>query len=387
MKEPRESGATVDAGRTRLEDVAFAHSTLPRVSRTFARAIEILPPSLGEPVRLSYLLCRTADTMEDAAGIRAPTRRAWLLRLGSLLSTGKKSRPERAATMPAGSDDPVARGPVSCVALVSEVAAALRPDSPERELVEGLPRLLRLLEATDSTRRAIIERWTSELVLGMARFVSMEEEGAGWTALQTCEDLDAYEYYVAGTVGCLLDEMIDLEIGPQDPASRTRRRRLAVAFGLGLQGTNILQDLSDDRTRGWCYIPEEIATRHGTATARLHDPAQRTAGRAIIREMSDRAVRHLDSGIEFVLLLPRRHPRIRLFCLWPLLLAVRTLTRLAADDSLLERRVKISREEVNELTREATWRCISNSALRKLYEGERNALHTAMRTAEGMLRQ
>jgi farnesyl-diphosphate farnesyltransferase len=102
--------------------------------------------------------------------------------------------------------------------------------------------------------------------------------------------------------------------------------------------------------------------------------------------MSERAVRHLDSGIEFVLLLPRRHPRIRLFCLWPLLLAVRTLTRLVTDESLLERRVKISREEVNELTREATWRCISNSALRKLYERERNALHAAMRTTAGTLR-
>ena len=64
-------------------------------------------------------------------------------------------------------------------------------------------------------------------------------------------------------------------------------------------------------------------------------------------------MRNLDDGLEFVLLLPRRAPRIRLFCLWPLLLALRTLVRIVSSEEVLERRVRIAREEVRALTREA----------------------------------
>jgi farnesyl-diphosphate farnesyltransferase len=374
-------------GVTVAGDLAFAHSMLPKVSRTFARAIELLPPSVGEPVRLSYLLCRVADTMEDAPGVPARTRRDWLLRFGSLLAAGGRTGSQDPPFGGPASVDSPSAGPAAAILLAEDVASKLALENPERALVKGMPHLLHLLSETDERRRRIIERWTSELALGMARFVRLEEEGAeGWTALATCEDLDAYEYYVAGTVGCLLDELIGLETGPRASGSQGRRRRLAVAFGQGLQGTNILQDLSDDRARGWSYIPEEIAARHGTATIRLHEPSERIAAVGIVREMAERALRHLDSGLEFVLLLPRLRPRIRLFCLWPLLLAIRTLARLVSDDSLFDQRVRISRAEVGDLTREATWRCLSNTAVRKLYQRERDALTAAMRTVSGDVR-
>lgn len=374
---------------TRAGDAAFARAMLPSVSRTFARAIGILPATLGDPVRLSYLLCRAADTMEDAPGVDPQVRRAWLLRFCSLLSaegSAKKSPDAEVASQGEQVDERLAtRSLEAAIELAGEVSARIDPRSPERDLIHGLPRLLRLLRETDVPRRRIIERWTSELALGMARFVRLEEAAAGWTALETCRDLDDYEYYVAGTVGCLLEELISLEIGQHAAASR-QRRQLAVSFGLGLQGTNILQDLSDDRGRGWCYVPEEIAGKRGISTRVLHDPAHRAIAMEVVRELSGRALRHLDSGIEYVLLLPRRRARIRLFCLWPLLLALRTLGRLVADESILDRRIRISREEVKELTREATWKCISNTALRRLYEREKTSLVAAMNTAADSLR-
>jgi farnesyl-diphosphate farnesyltransferase len=206
----------------------------------------------------------------------------------------------------------------------------------------------------------------------MARVVRLEEEQPdGWTALPTCDDLAAYEYYVAGTVGCMLNELIHDQIAGDGTPSGKRRRSLAVSFGLGLQGTNIIQDLSVDRGRGWSYLPEEIAARYGTTTRKLHEERERPAAMMALREMAWRAMTDLDEGLQFVLLLPRRHPRIRLFCLWPLLLAVRTLTRLLSSPEVLRQRVRISRSEVRELTRGTLWRCLSNTALRRLYLRER----------------
>src|ERR1700738_1531489 len=51
---------------------------LPRVSRTFALGIKILPPKLETPVRIGYLLCRIADTIEDDLAL-APERQVELL--------------------------------------------------------------------------------------------------------------------------------------------------------------------------------------------------------------------------------------------------------------------------------------------------------------------
>src|SRR5476649_2174228 len=53
-------------------------SLLPRVSRTFALGIKLLPSRLEMPVRLGYLLCRIADTVEDDLAL-SPGRKAELL--------------------------------------------------------------------------------------------------------------------------------------------------------------------------------------------------------------------------------------------------------------------------------------------------------------------
>lgn len=338
------------------EDLDFARTMLPLVSRTFAPGIDVLPGPLADPVRLAYLLCRVADTIEDAPVILPRRRHEWLVRFAGLLSD-----PEDSGT-----------------ALADEIAMAIDGDSPEVRLVAGLPRLLRLLRATEERDRDVIVRWTRELTLGMARFVLLEEGACDWTALGTLEDLEAYEYYVAGTVGCLLQELIAIHL--MLPGGDRRQRKLAISFGLGLQGTNIIQDLADDRARGWSYLPEEVAWRHGTTSRGLTDPAARNAAKAAVVEMVERAMRNLDDGLEFVLMLPRRAPRIRLFCLWPLLLALRTLVRIASSDEVLERRVRIAREEVRTLTREALGACLSNTAIRRLYERERLLVTSAIQS-------
>src|SRR5437762_4542709 len=44
----------------------FCRAILPRVSRTFALNMRLLNGSLGEAVRVAYLLCRAADALEDS---------------------------------------------------------------------------------------------------------------------------------------------------------------------------------------------------------------------------------------------------------------------------------------------------------------------------------
>ncbi len=55
-------------------DRAFCRAILPRVSRTFALSIELLPTHLGDAVNVAYLLCRILDTIEDQEALAAPVR-------------------------------------------------------------------------------------------------------------------------------------------------------------------------------------------------------------------------------------------------------------------------------------------------------------------------
>src|SRR6476659_7719251 len=59
------------AGITKQQANDFCREILPAVSRTFALSIRLLPGDLGAAVRDAYLLCRIADTVEDAPGLNA----------------------------------------------------------------------------------------------------------------------------------------------------------------------------------------------------------------------------------------------------------------------------------------------------------------------------
>ena len=61
-----------DASRSSSDtgDEAYQSHTLLHVSRTFALTIPQLPAGLREAVSTAYLLCRSADTIEDEPTLR-----------------------------------------------------------------------------------------------------------------------------------------------------------------------------------------------------------------------------------------------------------------------------------------------------------------------------
>ena len=50
----------------RKADLRYCHDVLPHVSRTFALNIRLLRGDFGDAVRIGYLMCRAADTLEDS---------------------------------------------------------------------------------------------------------------------------------------------------------------------------------------------------------------------------------------------------------------------------------------------------------------------------------
>ena len=55
-----------------VSDRQFCQDMLPKVSRTFAVCIKLLPQDLEHSVLIAYLLCRVADTIEDSPSLLPP---------------------------------------------------------------------------------------------------------------------------------------------------------------------------------------------------------------------------------------------------------------------------------------------------------------------------
>jgi farnesyl-diphosphate farnesyltransferase len=298
---------------------------LPKVSRTFAICIRLLPDDLEHPVLVAYLLCRIADTIEDTTTLQAADKERLLEDFRRCLETeGGEATPLRTAFARAQNDDAV---------LAREADAVLRE--------------FRLLPASQQNA---IRPWVQEMSAGMAMFARRKEDGqaAHIEALRTVEDLDRYFYYVAGTVGHMLTELFRLRSRDGEHERYRTLERLATSFGLGLQLTNIIKDVADDRERGWSFVPQELCQLVGIETAHLHDGQHGEAALQVMHRLIAKTKHHLNDALTYITTLPRREYGIRLFCLTALYFAVQTLELAERDDRLLDpdHKVKISRADV-----------------------------------------
>ena len=211
------------------------------------------------------------------------------------------------------------------------------------------------------------------MTVGMESFAARRAASADGTLhLESVADLEAYCHYVAGTVGEMLCALFAIARPGWTGERFQRMRDLAGRFGLAMQLTNILQDVAEDAHRGDFYVPRAVAARHRLRPDDILDPARREAATAVVRELGRHAAGALDAALEFTLLIPRREARLRLFCLWPLFLAVRTLGRALRDERSFVpgQRPRIGRNEVRRCLGRTVLAVGSDGALRRLYARE-----------------
>jgi farnesyl-diphosphate farnesyltransferase len=167
-------------------------------------------------------------------------------------------------------------------------------------------------------------------------------------ALASLEELDRYCYYVAGTVGHLLTELFALHHPRLTKKHYAKLKALSTSFGLGLQLTNIIKDVADDRQRGWSFVPKQLCSLAGTTPENLFSEDVTRQSQLVMSLLIAKAKRHLKDALTYCTTLPRSAYRIRLFCLTPLFFAVRTLHKAERDPRLLDphHKVKITRGEV-----------------------------------------
>jgi phytoene synthase len=178
-------------------------------SRTFYLASGLLPGGKRAAARALYAFCRISDDIVDQPGEAQ----------GAQLADWRR---RALGAHPAG-DDPVA-----------------------------------LAFADARARYAIPRRYAEQLVDGVRRDLTPER-------YETFDDLAAYCYGVASTVGLMAMHIVGFAAG----ADERRAIPYAVKLGVALQLTNILRDVGADYAAGRVYLPQAELEDFGLSEADL----------------------------------------------------------------------------------------------------------------------
>ena len=333
---------------------------LKRVSRSFYLSVRVLPAPVQSQVALGYLVARAADTIADTTLI-PPAERGELLgllsdavamhqgvtadlrlRLGGLLTDASR----RAS---------------------SETALA------ELALLAELEECLDLLRQTEVSDRKLIQQVIAQLTFGMRedlrRFPSASAtvSPSEVVGLQTSSELDTYTYYAAGCVGEFWTDLMAAHLPGLGSHKAPELRERGIDLGKALQLVNVIRDVAADLKNGRCYWPAELIDPHGLTAQRLAELAaatgpplsatEATALRTLATELEQLTLQRCLSAWPYVQAIPARQVRLRLACVWPLLLAVQTLTALRQVGSPL-----LCPGSVVKITRQQVYRLVARSS-------------------------
>jgi len=283
------------------------------VSRSFYLTLRVLPAEICPQISLAYLLARSSDTIADTKVMPRAKRIALLRQMQPLTRAPELGDLAEHQSLPA-----------------------------EKKLLESLgdcfDSLNRFEEADCRHIQHLLQIIIGGQIFDLERFPGESEREL--VALTDEAELDRYTYMVAGCVGEFWTKICLTHLPVLQNWNADEMCALGVRFGKGLQLVNVLRDIPKDLRIGRCYLPVKDPRA-------LLDPGNYESIRPEYTKWLDRAVEHLVAGWEYTMQIPSSLWRLRLACIWPIWIGLKTIARLRTGNPLdPAHRIKISRNEI-----------------------------------------
>jgi farnesyl-diphosphate farnesyltransferase len=310
--------------------------------------LRVLPAGMRDPIGLAYLLARAADTIADTSLIAPEQRLALLLSLRARVN----GAPDESAQLQR---------------MAAQVAAQ-QTHSDEKLLLESLEPAVAVLAHIDAADRAAVREIVATLSTGMEFDLRTfpDERSGRIAALQEWQELDRYTYLVAGCVGEFWTRMTYAHMPGTLKAAPETMMALGVRFGKALQMTNVLRDCGKDLRIGRCYLPATLLERFGLSPQALLDPANSVRAQGLLFELVGTTLAHYRAALDYTLAIPAHAVRLRLACIWPILIGLETVLLLVRNDAWLDpaRVSKLKRGRVYRIIAASLPQVVSDRRLR-----------------------
>ncbi len=317
---------TIELDPVPEKELSWCHEMIGGVSRTFALPIETLNEPISSYVCVGYLICRIADTIEDTNVLPPAEKIDVLEQYDRVLD-------------PADDYD------------IDSFNRSFESSPPEERtadwmLLANSNRVLRTFKCFPSDIRDAILPPIRELINGMVMFVE-RHAGEDGIRIGSTAELEEYCYFVAGTIGQLMTNLIGRDIDDDDILARLEQT--AVEFGLLLQLVNIAKDVHDDYVHeNNVYLPGSWLSEVEVGPEDLLSSGETQAVVSVIERTTEYAQSYLDDAQMYLNTVAHIDETVYTACTIPYLLAVGTIRELSRrpEDALSPGGVKISRDEV-----------------------------------------
>lgn len=309
-------------------DIDWCMETLDEVSRTFSVPIRMIDRPRTVYVATGYLLCRISDTIEDSPHLKIEQKNMLFDLYEEIVSN------------PEDKDQ---------IDTFLNKCTNLKPNEPNEpthwELVMNTDRLFRIYSNFDEGIQDCIEEPVLEMIDGMRDFCNRHPDGI---RIETNEELENYCYYVAGTVGNMLSNIVIYQ-NSIDKKDEIRSR--AQEFGSLLQHVNITKDIYEDYIEeNNIYVPKSELNKYKIDQEKI---IENDKSPKVVDEMIQRTSNKVESARKYLKILSKVNKSNTRSWSIPYLLAVATLRELENNsEEVLHGDVKIDREEVYKIVEE-----------------------------------
>ena len=299
------------------QPIKFCKKILKKVSRSFALTIPMLDDRLYEPVMIVYLQDRLLDNFEDEVeGIPLEERKRLMDKVVEIFNP----------------DNPKPQEAINII----EANANLLNDKHLRRLTENAYTLWQAYDQLDDSLKDSSFYWLEEMNKGMKEFLTREVE--------TFSDLDSYCYYVAGTVGGFLTDLIIEKTYLSDSDQEKLRNNFEDA-GLFLQKVNLIRDIKKDiRQRNKNFWPLKSL---GVSEEMILDKQYKTRVMTALEEMLEDVKRHVEGLVLYMEAIPDHFSGYKKFFCVNNALGLATLEKMEDNEDVFygKKKVKVPKLE------------------------------------------
>ena len=322
---------------------SYLKSHLRKVSRSFYITLVILPREIFKPVSVAYLLARIADTVADTLlQVSFKNKRDFLLSFKNQIQNEDLDE--------------------NFLKELNKFLFELKKYPVQRDLIRFIPDLFSFYFSLNEIERLHVKSITVRLITGIENDLDKFESNDSnrVISLDSFNDFDSYTYNAAGCVGEFWTNISLKNNSSVSLVNYEKMMLLGIQFGKALQITNIIRDIRSDFDIGRCYIPNQLLNIYHLKPQDLIQEKLSISAKKLIRNVIQINLENYLHAIEYFLLIPRRNFRLRLACLIPILIGIKTIKKISSNqDFPTEKSVKISRMSVYMIVINAFWIVIS----------------------------